>query len=94
MLVGIPYRQSAGHKLVMQSLKTQFLVIRDLIDRARVILYLADCQEVPVGQRAHVDLVKGQPVLDLVLIALKNGFAIGQIAVDDLSPNPAVILFH
>ena len=75
--MGIPNCQSTGHKLVMQCLKSQFLVVRDLIDRACIVLYLTDRQEIPVGYCTHVDLVERQPILNLVLIALKNRFAVG-----------------
>ena len=94
MLVGVLDRHGAGHKLVVQRLQAGLRVVGDLGGGALVPFQGAGGQHRPEGGHGRVDLVEGQPVFDLVLVAVKDGFAVVHKVADDLAAFPAVALFH
>ena len=92
MLVGIAHDAAAGDKLVMQRLHTS---LRRGVDRRRRTLKAlnhAGLKEVAHVLSTAVDLVKGEPELDLVLIAVEDGLAVLLKEADELAARPAVVL--
>ena len=94
VVMGIPNSLCTGHKLVMQRLKALLLVVRHLVGRAFKSPDGACFQDRAHGHGAAVDLIEGQPVLDLILVPLKNGLAVVHIELDEFPADPAVVLFH
>ena len=91
MLVGITHDAAAGDKLVMQRLHTS---LRRGVDRRRRTLKAlnhAGLKEVPHVLSTAVDLVEGEPELDLVLIAVEDGLAVLLKEADELATRPAVV---
>ena len=80
MLVGIAHDAAAGDKLVMQCLHTS---LRRGVDRRRRTLKAlnhAGLKEVAHVLGTAVDLVEGEPELDLVLIAVEDGLMSSRLA--------------
>ena len=94
VLVGVLDRQSAGHELMMQALQAALGIIRHGNSRAAVALAGAEGQHCAEGHHTGVDLVEGQPVFHLALIAGKDDLAVIHEEVDQLTGFPAVVLFH
>ena len=94
VVVGIPNSLCTGHKLVMQRLKALLLVVRHLVGRAFKAPDGACFQDRAHRHGAAVDLVEGQPVLDLILVPLKNSLAVIHIELDEFPAGPAVVFFH
>ena len=78
----------------MQRLKALLLVVRHLVGRAFKAPDGACFQDRAHGHGAAVDLVEGQPVLNLILVPLKNGLAVIHIELDEFPAGPAVVFFH
>ena len=91
MLVGITHDAAAGDKLVMQRLHTSLRRSMDRRSRALKALNHAGLKEVAHVLSAAVDLVEGEPELDLVLIAVEDGLAVLLKEADELAARPAVV---
>ena len=78
----------------MQSLQAGLGVIRCAHGGAFVALHGTGGKHLTKGHHACVDLVEGQPVFDLILVALKDGLAVVHVETDQLAGSPAVVLFH
>ena len=91
VLVGIAHDTAAGNKLVMQSLHTGLRRGVDRRSRALKALDHAGPKEVAHVLGAAVDLVEGEPELDLVLIAVEDGLAVLLKEADELAARPAVV---
>ncbi len=94
VVVGVLDRLGTGHELVMQRLKTLLLVVRHISGGAFKTLDCASLEDRAHGHGAAVDLVEGQPILHLVLVALENRLAVVHVELDQLPGSPAVVLFH
>ena len=95
MLVGIGYGLCAGHQLMMQGLIAHPDVVRNLGDGAFKALHGTEGDQSAHGTaRSHVDLVKREPVVHRIPVAVKDHPAVFQIQVDELSGIPAVVFFH
>ena len=92
VLVGIAHDAAAGDKLVMQGLHTGLRRGVDRRSRALKALDHAGPKEVTNVLGAAVDLVEGEPELDLVLIAVEDGLAVLLKEADELAARPAVVL--
>ena len=91
MLVGIAHDAATGDKLVMQRLHTS---LRRGVDRRRRTLKAlnhAGLKEVAHILSTAVDLVEGEPELNLVLIAVEDGLAVLLKETDELAARPAVV---
>ena len=94
VVVGILDRLGASHELVMKCLKTLLLVVGHIGGGAFKAFDRAGFEDRAHGHGAAVDLVEGQPVLDLILVPLKNGLAVVHIELDEFPAGPAVVFFH
>ena len=94
VVVGVLDCLGAGHELVMKCLKTLLLVVGHIGGGAFKAFDRAGLEDRAHGHGAAVDLVEGQPVLYLVLVALKDGLAVVHVETDQLAGSPAVVLFH
>ena len=92
VLVGIAHDTAAGHELVMQGLHTGLRRGVDRRSRALKALDHAGPKEVAHVLGAAVDLVEGEPELDLVLVAVEDGLAVLLKEADELAARPAVVL--
>ena len=92
VLVGIAHDTAAGDKLVMQGLHTGLRRGVDRRSRALKALDHAGPKEIAHVLGAAVDLVEGEPELDLVLIAVEDGLAVLLKEADELAARPAVVL--
>ena len=91
VLVGIAHDAAAGDKLVMQGLHTGLRRGVDRRSRALKALDHAGPKEVTNVLGAAVDLVEGEPELDLVLIAVEDGLAVLLKEADELAARPAIV---
>ena len=92
MLVGVAHDAAAGHELMMQGLEA---LLSGGLDGACRALEALDQAGLHHGAHVHgaaVDLVEGQPELDLVLVAVKDGLAVLLEEADELAARPAVVL--
>ena len=94
VVVGVLDRLGAGHELVMKCLKTLLLVVGHIGGGAFKAFDRAGLEDRAHGHGAAVDLVEGQPVLYLVLVALKDCLAVVHVELDQFPGSPAVVLFH
>ena len=92
MLVGIAHDATAGDKLVMQRLHTGLRRGVNRRSRALEALNHAGLEEVAHVLSTAVDLVEGEPELDLVLVAVEDGLAVLLKEADELAARPAVVL--
>ena len=92
VLVGIAHDTAAGHELVMKGLHTGLRRGVDRRSRALKALDHAGLKEVAHVLSTAVDLVEGEPELDLVLIAVEDGLAVLLKEADELAARPAVVL--
>lgn len=92
VLVSVAHDAAAGDKLMMQSL---IALLSGGLDGACRALEALDQAGLHHGAHVHgaaVDLVEGEPELDLVLIAVEDGLAILLKEADELAACPAVVL--
>ena len=82
VVVGILDSPGAGHEHVVQGLEACLLVVWHIGGGTLVSLDGAGVQDAAHGHGAGVDLVEGEPVLDFVLVALEDGFAVVHVEVD------------
>ena len=92
VLVGVAHDATAGHELVMQGLHTGLRRGVDRRSRTLKALDHAGLKEVAHVLGAAVDLVEGEPELDLVLVTVKDGLAVLLKEADELAARPAVVL--
>ena len=78
----------------MKCLKTLLLVVGHIGGGAFKAFDRAGLEDRAHGHGAAVDLVEGQPVLYLVLVALKDCLAVVHVELDQFPGSPAVVLFH
>ena len=91
MLVGIAHDAAAGDKLVVQGLVA---LLSGGLDGACRTLKALDQTGLHHGTYVHgaaVDLVEGEPELDLVLVAVEDGLAVLLKEADELAARPAVV---
>ena len=92
MLVGITHDAAASDKLVMQGL---IALLSGGLDGACRALEALDQAGLHHGAHVHgaaVNLVEGEPELNLVLVAVKDGLAVLLKEADELAARPAVVL--
>ena len=92
VLVSVAHDAAAGHELVMQGLEA---LLSGGLDGARRALEALDQAGLHHGAHVHgaaVDLVEGEPELNLVLVAVKDGLAVLLEEADELAACPAVVL--
>ena len=92
VLVGIAHDATAGDKLVMQRLHTGLRRGVNRRSRALEALNHAGLEEVAHVLSTAVDLVEGEPELDLVLVTVEDGLAVLLKEADELAARPAVVL--
>ena len=95
-LMGHLHCQGTGHKHVMQTLPALLRNVRLLLTRRGISQVI---QNTLIQQCAHrtdgaVDLIKGQPILDLSLIPGKDSTAVVEEVVDHLPGHPGIALFR
>ena len=93
VLVCIADGLGAGHEHMVQSLEPHLLVVRSLTDRAFVTLNRSRVQDAAQRHHTGVDLVEGQPVLDLIFVALEDDLAVVHVELDEFPAGPAVVFF-
>ena len=91
VLVGVAHDAAAGHELVMQGLHTGLRRGVDRRSRTLKALDHAGLKEVAHVLGAAVDLVEGEPELDLVLVTVEDGLAVLLKEADELAARPAVV---
>ena len=89
--MSIAHDAAAGDKLVMQRLHTSLRRSMDRRSRTLKALNHAGLKEVAHVLSTAVDLVEGEPELDLVLIAVEDGLAVLLKEADELAARPAVV---
>ena len=92
VLMGVAHDASAGHELVVQGLEALLSGGLDGTCRALEALDQAGLHHGAHVHGAAVDLVEGEPELDLVLIAVEDGLAVLLKEADELAACPAVVL--
>ena len=92
LLVGEAHHAAARHELVVQRLVA--LLRSDLDAGGRTLIALDEARRHHGAERggAGVDLVEGEPVGHLVLVALEHGGGVLHEEVDELAALPAVVL--
>ena len=87
-------RLGARQELMVQSVEARLGITRGVGRRAGIALHEARGQRVVHERHARVDLVEGQPILDLVMPAVEAELAVGAEEVDAATVGPSVVLGH
>ena len=90
----ILYHPGTCNELMMKCLIALLRFVRNLVYRSLKSLDGSCRKNCTEGHGACIDLVKGKPVLNLILISFKQHVAISLKEFDELSSLPAVVLLY